>query len=61
MKSYEIKTSVNTFLWVEIEAENEEKALEIAGALSWDKWKQDTDFSSCSEMEAQELEEGSHK
>jgi len=49
MNKYTVQVQVNSWAYIEVEADNEEKALEIANNTNWNEWKLDTDFSNYDE------------
>jgi len=53
MAKYEVRTVLNTYAWIEIEADSEEQAQELAQKGDWTGWKADTDWTSAGDFDAQ--------
>jgi len=53
MAKYEAKAILNTYAWIEIEAESQEEAQKIADAGGWAGWKFDTDTSSAGDIDVE--------
>ena len=49
---YEVRTVLNTFAWVEVEADSEEEAISQVMRKGWVDWATDTDWSNGSDLEA---------
>jgi len=60
MARYEVQVMVQTWAYVEVEADSEQEALKEAEALPYSEWKHDTDWSSADCPEVQLLEAGSY-
>jgi hypothetical protein len=51
MAKYEAKAVLNTYAWIEIEADSQEEAEKIANEGGWAGWKYDTDMSSAGDID----------
>jgi hypothetical protein len=53
MPRYEARAVLNTYAWLEIEADSLEEAEKIANEGGWDGWKFDTAMDSAGDIDVQ--------